>query len=176
MKLLNIETFFLKSNCCNTTNEAGKPCQTQPRTIDPQLYFKHYFKKNVTIHAPTITIGNIKYGQLSAKDQYTSIVKAIKECYPFHGNTKYMFYPEFTKSGVIHLHGALIDAYQARFIDHFNQFGQRNTHKDSYQVVQDLEYFKYIKKDQLKMLKYWKNYKMIHNIKKQDMKSLSDKV
>lgn len=173
MKLLNIEKFFLKSSCCNTNNEDGIPCQSHPRliNINPQIYFKHYFKKNVHIDGPTVTIGNIKYGQLSAKDQYTAIVKTIKQCYPYHGNTKYMFYFEFTKSGVIHAHGAIIDGYQSRFIDYFNKFGSRNTNNDSYQRVKTIDYFKYIQKDKEKMIKY----KMIHNIKKSDMKSLQDK-
>jgi len=173
MKLLNIEKFFLKSNCCNSTNEDGRPCQSHPRPTspDPQQYFRYYFNKNCTIDAPTVTIGNIKYGQLSANEQYTAIIKTIKQCYPYHGNTKYMFYFEFTKSGVIHAHGAIIDGYQSRFIDYFNKFGQRNTNNESYQQVKKIDYFDYIKKDQDKMIKY----KMIHNIKKQDMKSLSDK-
>jgi len=172
MKLLNIEKFFLKSNCCNTNNEDSITLvRTIPNKPDPQQYFKYYFNKKCTIDAPTITIGNVKYGKLSAKEQYIEIVKEIKQCYPYHGNTKYMFYFEFTKSGVIHAHGAIIDGYQSRFIDHFNKFGTRNTNNDSYQQVKTIDYFNYIQKDQEKMIKY----KMIHNIKKQDMKSLSDK-
>lgn len=165
-KLKDISLFFI-SDCCNG---GAKPLSKRPPAIDPIKYFQKRFntlpEHNESLHAATITIGNVYYGKMSSEQQYKHFVKAIKNCYPYNGETKYVFYFEFQKNGQLHAHGAIYNGYQSRFADHFNKFGLRNCHDLSYQQIKKSDYFSYIIKEKEKM----KKYKPIHNIKRSDIR------
>lgn len=165
VKLINIEKFFLKANCCNDGQSTS--CRNSAPIDSIMKFFKHYFSKTVELHAPTITIGNKYYGAMSNNDQYKHMVKTIKETYPYHGTIKYIFFFEQQENGNLHAHGVLMNAYESKFIDNFNKFGKRNLHKDSYQIIRNLGYFEYIQKDINKI-----KFKPIHNIKKKDLQNL----
>ncbi len=165
VKFMNLDIFFKPCSI----NGSVKPLSERYRTIDPLKYFKQLFKSlppdSNSLHAATITIGNIKYGSMSADKQYADIVKTIKNTYAFHGETKYVFYFEFQKNGQLHAHGAIYNGYHSKFIDSFNKYGLRNIHDKSYEPIKTIEYFEYICKDKEKI-----KYKPIHNIKFQDIK------
>lgn len=164
-KLKDISLFFI-SDCCNGS---AKPLSKRSRNIDPMPYFHKIFNSlpehNESLHAATITIGNVHYGRMSSQDQYKHMVKAIKQCYPYHGETKYAFYFEYQKNGQLHAHGVVYNGYQSKFIDHFNKFGNRNTHDASYQLIKKSDYFSYIQKEKEKM----KKYTPIHNISAKEL-------
>lgn len=167
--LINIEKFFLKTKCCTNTGEsrAPAPCQNSPphtRQILRGLeYFTNMFNQKVDLNAATITIGNQKYGSLSAKDQYTDMVKTIKKVYRKDMNIKYIFFFELTKNGQLHAHG-IVDGYEIIFKDGFQKYGKHNTNDKSYESMVSLTYIEYIKKE-------WKGtkYPPITNITKQDL-------
>ena len=148
--IINIEKFFLKTNCCVSKNEDSTPCQKNPlnnRSHEWALnYFTTRFQRNNTLYACTITIGNQKYGSLSAKEQYDDMVKTIKKAYPTKGEHKYVFFFELTQMGIIHAHG-ITDAYQSRFIEYFSKYGKHNTNDKSYPEMADIGYIKYISKE-----------------------------
>lgn len=175
VKLQDISLFF-KSKCCYTelNNKQSYPLvETLPEKIEPLLFFRHMENilgyQSESLHVATITIGNQYYGKLSAEHQYIHFIKAIRECYPYRGNTKYLFYFEFTSIGQLHAHGIIYNGYRSRFIDYFNKFGSRNIHKDSYQPLRNKGYLEmYIHKDKNKMI----NYPPIHNIMRKDINTL----
>lgn len=148
--IINIEKFFLKANCCTSNNGDSQPCQKNPpnnRAHEWALnYFKTRFQRKNTLYACTITIGNQKYGSLSAKEQYNDMVKTIKKAYPAKGDYKYIFFFELTKIGQLHAHG-ITDAYQSRFIEYFNKYGKHNSHDKSYPEMADIGYISYISKE-----------------------------
>lgn len=165
VKFMDLTIFFKP---CSTINGSGHLLSNRCPTMDPLNYFKPLFKslppKSNSLYAATITIGNIKYGSMSADKQYADIVKTIKNTYSYHGETKYVFYFEFQKNGNLHAHGAIYNGYQSKFSDSFNKYGLRNIHDKSYEPIKTIEYFEYICKDKEKI-----KYKPIHNIKKSDV-------
>lgn len=166
VKLINIEKFFKINSCCSLESQS---CRNSPQeSSNPIQFFKYYYNKNVELHAPTITIGNKYYGGMSNDEQYKHLCKAIKGAYPYHGTIKYIFYFEQQNNGNLHAHGVLMNAYQSKFIDNFNQFGHRNIHDKSYQQIRNFGYFAYIQKDEHKT-----KYKPIHNILKKDFNSIN---
>jgi len=167
VKLQDISIYF-RSDCCNKLGAA--PLSKRPSKKAPIKFFEQLFNKlgndSNSLHAVTITIGNVHYGSMSASEQYRHMKKAIKSCYRYHGETKYIFYFEYQKNGQLHAHGVIYNGYRSKFIDHFNKFGKRNTHKDSYQNVKNINYFTYIQKDNSEM-QY--KYPIVHNILNKDL-------
>jgi len=147
--IINIEKFFLRQSCCSNTGDS-QPCQKNPptdRSINNALnYFTKRFTNKNTLYACTITIGNSKYGSLSAKEQYNDMVKTIKKAYPAKGNYKYIFFFELTQLGIVHAHG-ITDAYQSTFIEWFSKYGRHNQNDKSYPEMADIGYIKYISKE-----------------------------
>lgn len=164
--LINIEKFFLKNSCCNSDTSA--PCQKyhpNNRAINnAQVYFRHRFQRDNTLYAPTITIGNKRYGAMSAEDQYKNMVKDIKRVYNKGMEIKYLFYFELTQNGILHAHG-VCDGYQNIFIDGFHKYGKHNTNDKSYPEIKAINYFDYIKKEYNEKMKY----KPITNVNKIDL-------
>lgn len=168
VRILNIEKFFLRDN----KKGMVPPCPHHTQINSPSYlkaidYFKSLFEKGTHLCALTVTIGNIYYGKMGYKEQYTELCKTIKKAFPFHGTVKYVAFFEFQKNGQLHAHLATTHIYDTHFKEWFYRFGARNGAPESCQRVKDIKYFSYIIKDVEK--KENKHIKPIHNIKKDDI-------
>lgn len=157
----DISLFF---KCCNTIAERSSKrsaellSERRPNRATCWDAIKILHERKCTLHAATITVGVKWLGKLSADEQYVRFVKQIKKYYPYNGNQKYIFCFELTKTGVLHAHGVMYDTYWNNFIEAFSDFGSRNSHKDSFQLVVSEKYFAYMQKEQ--------EYPTIHNFTK----------
>lgn len=163
VKLKDISIYFsLKSSCCNKQESSPMPCRNSPQILDTHKYFKYWYNKGVDIDITTITIGSKWLGRMSADEQYKQFVKDIKKGYPFHGKTKYVYHFELQNNGMLHAHGIHMESYRDKFIETFDHYGKRNSHKESYQVCRNITgYLEYINKSNI--------YPPIHNVLKKDM-------
>lgn len=165
VKLKDISIFFqINSNCCkdSSTNEESKPCRNYPRILTQHNYIKQLYNENCTIYSTTITIGNKNIGRLSAEDQYTLMVKDIKQHIRYHSESKYIYHFELQKNGQLHAHGVEYNTYRNRFIESFSKYGRRNEHKDSFQECRNIDgYIDYISKEDV--------FPPISNIQKKDI-------
>lgn len=126
------------------------------------LFFKSCPLSSLT--AGTVTIGNKKIGRLSVEDQYTQMVKIIKQRLKYHTEYRYYFTSELQKNGNLHLHAIYYNMYQKVHNDAFGGIGSRNKLNISFQPIKNLiQYWKYIHKDHDKLF-----FPPIHNIKKRD--------
>lgn len=120
-----------------------------------------------TAYAGTVTIGNIRYGSLSDKEQYNSIVASIKKYFRYQGDDKYYFIFEHQKNGQLHAH-YITTAYESTHREAFGHYGKRNSHKESFKLVTSIDsYVDYMFKEQDK---YKYIFPHIHNIKKKDIR------
>lgn len=116
--------------------------------------------------ASTITIGNVRYGRLSAKTQYEHMKNAIKRHIAYHDPKKKYYYAfEYQRNGNLHAHGWELGSSQQRFIESFSHFGRRNSHDASYQNLANARsYWDYINKENA--------FPPITNIMKKDVKHI----
>lgn len=170
----NIDIFF-RSNCCNKTVEPSpceKAAQEMPRFLEAKKYLDYISRQSLLdkdLAKTTITIGVQWLGKLAYKEQYNEICKLIKQHIPYNSDSEYIYFPELTKSGVIHFHGVEINTYEAKFHQSFGLIGSRNLHKKSYLKVNNKrdgisDYLRYIEKDKNKI-----DLSFITNIKKKDL-------
>lgn len=145
-------TIYFKSNCCNpSTGQGDMPCQSPaPGGVLQQLL--HKYGPCPELYAVTVTIGTRKYGKLSSRKQFKELYKSIigyrKALHALGGYASFTF--ELTKSGVVHSHGIVYENHASRglFIKHFEMFGSRNAHEESYKKVIDLnKYIDYMLKE-----------------------------
>lgn len=171
---------FFTSSCCNMQMALG-PNEDSPEddtSCQSHAKIRHRYKvpdniidylvkkcKDTSNYAKstTITIGNKRYGSLSAKDQYKHIKKAIKKHIPYRSEKKYLYTFELQNNGQLHAHGLELGTYQATFIESFGKFGRRNTHNESYQNTKHVrKYLEYMNKDPI--------FEPVHNIMKKEIK------
>lgn len=110
--------------------------------------FKDYKAEHLILG--TITLGRKRYIQMKDQVVFRLLVKRLRCRLKKVGNVKYIFVTEFTKAGLIHMHGIMSNEINKAFWDDMvGCYGSRNNHISSFQQVKNKEKaINYIMKDQ----------------------------
>lgn len=155
-----------ESNCCEPLPlSKGSPNNGRDFIFEAM---EKMWDSGLTFTATTITIGNKRFGKLSAHDQYKRMARDVR-IHMRRGHTNndsYYFYCfELQQNGQLHSHGIEINTYKKPFDDMFSYWGKRNEHPESFKKVTDLKsYYKYITKEC--------EFKTISNLSKKSCKRI----